>query len=222
MNFKAKIINEILHFITPLRDSYKEEVDVISNDLLNNDYKSLESFVDKYFKNIFYSNEIKVLITLLVEKKILPDTYLELIKKNFKDYLSFTKINLSSKISIIESKPLNIKIDKLNIIKEIINKKEKETDQDVEKIKQNLIDAQLNYLKNANQFVLDLENKSEDEIYHSLLNLGDIRYIHHCISNLKTNTLKRFLVYMEKHLIENNNSIDIFIKEAIKLHIRNE
>lgn len=222
MDFKIKLINQIIHILTPLRNLYKEEIDVISNDLLNSNYKSLEIFVDKYYKEISYSKELKELVTILVNNNKLSNNYLELFSNS--NIFEYKKINLNNKSILTGYRPLNVKQDKLLLIKNAINKKEsKEVNENIQKIKQSLIDAQLNYLKNANQFVLNLENQNEDKIYNSLLNLGDIRYIHHCISKLKIDTLKRFLIYMDNKLLKNNhNSIDIFIKEAIKLHIRNE
>ena len=222
MDFKIKLINQIIHILTPLRNLYKEEIDVISNDLLNSNYKSLEIFVDKYYKEISYSKELKELVTILVNNNKLSNNYLEFFSNS--NIFEYKKINLNNKSILTGYRPLNVKQDKLLLIKNAINKKEsKEVNENIQKIKQSLIDAQLNYLKNANQFVLNLENQNEDKIYNSLLNLGDIRYIHHCISKLKIDTLKRFLIYMDNKLLKNNhNSIDIFIKEAIKLHIRNE
>ena len=90
-------------------------------------------------------------------------------------------------------------------------------DTQIEKLRKIILNAQLNYLNNANSFIEELERKEDVELYQTLLSLNDIRYIHHSISKLSTNTLNRLLIYVEELLKENNhNSINIFIEEAIK------
>ena len=64
-----------------------------------------------------------------------------------------------------------------------------------------------------------LNYSAEVLMYHTLINLKDIRYIQHCISNLSLDTLKRLLSYIE--ITENNkhNLINTFMEEAIKKSI---
>lgn len=253
-DLKNRIIDEIIHFLVPLKTLYNDEIDLITTDLLNNNWKSLDDFINKYYQDVFYSKELIDLVNELVKNNVIDKHYLISLDK--KDEVTFLTID-SSLIRLKDSKPLNVKRKDLEAIRiKISPKKEvilpistKETnhhdnlsfndsksddklandeilsiqESENEKLKKSIIEAQLNYLKNANTFIHDLDTKTDLEIYETLLNLNDIRYIHHCISNLTTKTLNRFLIFMKKQLIENNNnSIDVFITEAIKLHLRNE
>ena len=90
---------------------------------------------------------------------------------------------------------------------------------DIEALRKIILESQLNYWNNANQFIDTLEGESEDKIYHALLNLNDIRYIQHCISNLSYDTLKRLLSYIELMEENKHNLINTFMEEAIKRSI---
>lgn len=52
---KDKVIDEIISRLIPLRTLYKEEIDTITNDLINDKFQSLYAFIDKYYQDEFYS-----------------------------------------------------------------------------------------------------------------------------------------------------------------------
>lgn len=290
---KDKIIDQIIKNLIPLHTLYKE-IDTITNDLLMNKFESLEIFLDKEFKDINYSTELKELITYLKENNILPINYFNTNEETFTTKLSqIDKYNYNKSL-LIGFKPLNVKLTHLKNIKNNVkngvniesviffneneinleldslssfeeyqieeNKTTKDDnlkkvenhesynqinldnqekpkltkfeineqdsdeeeilsleDSQIEKLRKIILNAQLNYLNNANSFIEELEKKENTELYQTLLSLNDIRYIHHSITKLSISTLNRLLIYVEELLEENkHNSINIFIEEAIK------
>ena len=227
---KDKIIKRIIEILTPLKTLY-QEIDLIINDLENDNYDSLTNFVNEYYKNDNYSQEFLDLLTTLVKGGIIDNSFLIL-----DNAYEFTNFNYRDGILYLNSKAINLTSDKYDVLrtknpykkKEIKEEKieDKKIDDDVlidvddiEAIRKIILDSQLSYLNNANLFISKLENSDEDLIYHTLLNLNDIRYIQHCISNLSLDTLKRLLSYIE--ITENNkhNLINTFMEEAIKKSI---
>ena len=53
---KDKIIKKIIEVLTPLKTLY-QEIDSIINDLENDNYDSLTTFVNEYYKDDNYSQE---------------------------------------------------------------------------------------------------------------------------------------------------------------------
>ena len=227
---KDKIIKRIIEVLIPLKTLY-QEIDLIINDLENDNYDSLTNFVNEYYKNDNYSQEFLDLLTTLVKGGIIDNSFLIL-----DNAYEFTNFNYRDGILYLNSKAINLTSDKYDVLrtknpykkKEIQEEKieDKKIDDDVlidvddiEAIRKIILDSQLSYLNNANLFISKLENSDEDLIYHTLLNLNDIRYIQHCISNLSLDTLKRLLSYIE--ITENNkhNLINTFMEEAIKKSI---
>ena len=119
---KDKVINQIIKNLIPLRTLYPE-IDIITNDLLIDKLDSLEDFLDKQFKDINYSSDLKDLITSLVEKNILPNTYLEVIQGDIKNIKLNTidPYNYQNAI-FLGFKPLNVKSNNLETIKINISK----------------------------------------------------------------------------------------------------
>ena len=227
---KDKIIKRIIEVLIPLKTLY-QEIDLIINDLENDNYDSLTNFVNEYYKNDNYSQEFLDLLTTLVKGGIIDNSFLIL-----DNAYEFTNFNYRDGILYLNSKAINLTSDKYDVLrtknpykkKEIKEEKieDKKIDDDVlidvddiEAIRKIILDSQLSYLNNANLFISKLENSDEDLIYNTLLNLNDIRYIQHCISNLSLDTLKRLLSYIE--ITENNkhNLINTFMEEAIKKSI---
>lgn len=227
---KDKVIKRIIEVLIPLKTLY-QEIDLIINDLKNDNYDSLTTFVNEYYKNDNYSQEFLDLLTTLVKEGIIDNSFLIL-----DNAYEFTNFNYRDGILYLNSKAINLTSDKYDVLrtknpykkKEIKEEKieDKKIDDDVlidvddiEAIRKIILDSQLSYLNNANLFISKLENSDEDLIYHTLLNLNDIRYIQHCISNLSLDTLKRLLSYIE--ITENNkhNLINTFMEEAIKKSI---
>lgn len=227
---KDKIIKRIIEVLIPLKTLY-QEIDLIINDLENDNYDSLTNFVNEYYKNDNYSQEFLDLLTTLVKEGVIDNSFFTI-----DNIYEFTNFNYRDGILYLNSKAINLTSDKYDVLrtKNPYNKKEikeekiedKKIDDDVlidvddiEAIRKIILDSQLSYLNNANLFISKLENSDEDLIYHTLLNLNDIRYIQHCISNLSLDTLKRLLSYIE--ITENNkhNLINTFMEEAIKKSI---
>lgn len=223
---KDKIIKRIIEVLTPLKTLY-QEIDLIINDLENDNYDSLTTFVNEYYKNDNYSQEFLNLLTTLVKEGVIDNSFFSI-----DNTYEFTNFNYRNGILYLNSKAINLTGDKYNVLRtknpykkeEIKDDKKIDDDvlidvDDIEAIRKIILDSQLSYLNNANLFISKLENSDEDLIYHTLLNLNDIRYIQHCISNLSLDTLKRLLSYIE--IIENNkhNLINTFMEEAIKKSI---
>lgn len=227
---KDKIIKRIIEVLIPLKTLY-QEIDLIINDLENDNYDSLTNFVNEYYKNDNYSQEFLDLLTTLVKEGIIDNSFLIL-----DNAYEFTNFNYRDGILYLNSKAINLTSDKYDVLRTKNPYKKKEIKEeeiedkkidddvlidvdDIEAIRKIILDSQLSYLNNANLFISKLENSDEDLIYHTLLNLNDIRYIQHCISNLSLDTLKRLLSYIE--ITENNkhNLINTFMEEAIKKSI---
>lgn len=227
---KDKIIKRIIEVLIPLKTLY-QEIDLIINDLENDNYDSLTNFVNEYYKNDNYSQEFLDLLTTLVKERIIDNSFLIL-----DNAYEFTNFNYRDGILYLNSKAINLTSDKYDVLRTKNPYKKKEIKEeeiedkkidddvlidvdDIEAIRKIILDSQLSYLNNANLFISKLENSDEDLIYHTLLNLNDIRYIQHCISNLSLDTLKRLLSYIE--ITENNkhNLINTFMEEAIKKSI---
>ncbi len=223
---KDKIIKKIIEVLTPLKTLY-QEIDSIINDLENDNYDSLTTFVNEYYKDDNYSQEFLDLLTTLVKEGVIDNSFL-----NLNNTYEFTNFNYRDGILYLNSKAINLTSEKYDVLRtknpykkeEIKDDKKIDDDvlidvDDIEAIRKIILDSQLSYLNNASLFISKLENSDEDLIYHTLLNLNDIRYIQHCISNLSLDTLKRLLSYIE--ITENNkhNLINTFMEEAIKKSI---
>ncbi len=236
---KDKVINAIINCLIPLRNLY--DVDSIINDLKNNNYESLINFVNKYYKNDLYSQELIDLIKDLVSNNYLDNSYLNIVNNQY-EIIDFNYSNVLFK----DAKAINLTGDKFKVLRknetneiidddEIVNESKKsddakKTDDDteiltlddnIEVLRKIILDSQLAYLNNANKFIDDLESKDEEGIYHTLLNLNDIRYIQHCISNLSLETLERLKTFIEKIEENKHNLINTFMEEAIKRSIHN-
>ena len=227
-----QVITKIINYLIPLENMYPE-IDSIISDLNNYKYDSLNEFIKKYFSTLQYSPEFIKFITSLVKENIIDENYLARVKSDN----SYTSTNISNlNILFVDSKPLNVTINQFNNLTnyyhpEINSSWDSEitpaTDDEILTIEENgiealrkiILESQLNYLNNANQFIETLEGESEDKIYHALLNLNDIRYIQHCISNLSYDTLKRLLSYIELMEENKHNLINTFMEEAIKRSI---
>ncbi|MGN1352888.1 MAG: hypothetical protein ACI4WF_02345 [Bacilli bacterium] len=222
------IITKIIIFLMPLENMYPE-INSIIDDLNNYKYDSLNEFIKKYFSTLQYSSEFIQFITSLVDENIIDESYLHKVKAD--NAYTLTNIN-NLDILVFGSKPLNVTTEQFFNLKNdsndqpdlsinSINDEEilAVEEDDIESLRKTILESQLNYLNNANQFIETLELESEDKIYHTLLNLNDIRYIQHCISNLSYDTLKRLLSYIELMEENKHNLINSFMEEAIKRSI---
>ena len=227
-----QVTTKIINFLIPLENMYPE-IDSIISDLNNYKYTSLKDFIKKYFPDLKYSNDFIQFITSLVKENIIDENYLARVKPD-NSYISTNISNLN--ILFVDSKPLNVTINQFNNLtnyyhpeinsswdSEITPATDDEIltieEDDIEALRKIILESQLNYLNNANQFIETLEGESEDKIYHALLDLNDIRYIQHCISNLSYDTLKRLLSYIELMEENKHNLINTFMEEAIKRSI---
>jgi len=77
---KDKIITEIINQLNNLKSNNQEEIQIVINDLKKNNKKSLHNYVDKYYKDMIISDEMKQFVSSLVEKEIIPLSYLNKIK----------------------------------------------------------------------------------------------------------------------------------------------
>ena len=227
-----QVITKIINYLIPLENMYPE-IDSIISDLNNYKYDSLNEFIKKYFSTLQYSPEFIKFITSLVKENIIDENYLVRVKPDN----SYTSTNISNlNILFVDSKPLNVTINQFNNLTNYCHPEINSTwdseitpatddeiltieEDDIEVLRKIILESQLNYLNNANQFIETLEGESEDKIYHALLNLNDIRYIQHCISNLSYDTLKRLLSYIELMEENKHNLINTFMEEAIKRSI---
>lgn len=227
-----QVITKIINYLIPLENMYPE-IDSIISDLNNYKYTSLKEFIKKYFSTLEYSSDFIKFITSLVKENIIDENYLVRVKPDN----SYTSTNISNlNILFVDSKPLNVTINQFNNLTNYYHPEINSTwdleitpatddeiltieENDIEALRKIILESQLNYLNNANQFIETLEGESEDKIYHALLNLNDIRYIQHCISNLSYDTLKRLLSYIELMEENKHNLINTFMEEAIKRSI---
>ena len=238
---KNQIVDKIIILLEPLKTTYKDEIDVIINDLTNNKFDSLIKFVNTYFSNLTISNEVKDFVKKLINAKLIDESFEDKLKDSIYQYTTIKGEN----ILLEESKPLNVKKFKLNNIRkntptpnliqinhkyskvsfaESDKPKEIEIKQDkpvnIDDLRKKIFDAQLVYLNDALKFIKDLETKDEIEMYESLINLNDIRYIQHSLSKLSQSALYRLLPYVENKLKNNKHySIDMFIIEVIKKYL---
>lgn len=198
-NSESNIINEEHLKLTPISDyEFPNEVE---DTILSN--QKLTPVLDDEFKNDNKETKEDIKSEILEHPKLTPvleDEFFEDIKETKKDMksnaLDHPKLN-----------PEDIEIESLE-------------ETYIEKLRKSIMEAQLNYLNNANSFIEELEYKSESEIYQKLLSLNDIRYIHHSISKLSNNTLNRLLPYITDLINkDNHNSINIFIEESIKKNL---
>ena len=104
-NLKNQLIEQIFKILAPLRAFYKDEVNQITNDLLNNDTKSFINFVKKYYDNVSNTKYFSDLVTSLVNNGLISDSFLNEIKVN-------------NSIKEISVRPLNVKITTLDLIKQ--------------------------------------------------------------------------------------------------------
>ena len=367
---KNQIIDNIISILSPLRKDYPEEINTITNDLINGKTTSLQEFVNNHYQNLNYRIEIKDFITKLVDTNLLDASYKDVIKDNY-EFISLiannileisskplnvkddvlekikkhaptpkleiinheyaeinfedlpttnnisnnlddkilntytepnneqnndtntqsitTKVNLNNNITtplvetnndiipnnIVETEPINqiennnlnnintsletqLDNNKLNTYEEINTSSYKQPEIEVKPIiepptlsintnleinnqmtntieteentklneinindlRKKILDAQLNYLNNASEFINNLEIESEEEIYNSLIDLNDIRYIQHSLSKLSKPTLERLLEYTNTRLNDNfHNTIDTFIINVIKKYL---
>lgn len=227
-----QVTTKIINFLIPLENMYPE-IDSIISDLNNYKYDSLNEFIKKYFSTLQYSSDFIKFINILVKENIIDENYLVRVKPDN----SYTSTNISNlNILFVDSKPLNVTINQFNNLTNYYHPEINSTwdleitpatddeiltieENDIEALRKIILESQLNYLNNANQFIETLEGESEDKIYHALLNLNDIRYIQHCISNLSYDTLKRLLSYIELMEENKHNLINTFMEEAIKRSI---
>ena len=79
---KNKIIEELIKQLSSLKSIYKDEVNIVINDLYKKDTKSLITFVKKNYQDKEISEEMKQFVTSLVEKEIIPISYLQKIHKD--------------------------------------------------------------------------------------------------------------------------------------------
>ena len=119
---KEKIIKEIINQLNNL--NYSDEINNVINDLLNNNKKSLHIFVDKYYKDKQISDEMKQFVSSLVEKEIIPLSYLNKIKEN-KDNLSQQEKNTILRNKIIQARKIYLDSPE-NFIKSLEKKEEKD------------------------------------------------------------------------------------------------
>jgi hypothetical protein len=177
---KNKIIDEIINRLLPLENRYPEEIKKIKEEVKSNNYNSLDEFLENNYKDTPYSKEFKIFVQALVEKEIIPNSYLE-------------KINIQN-----------------------TNEEEK-----IDNLRKTILASQLEYLNDANGFIKKLEYMNTNDLYKTLIDLNDIRFIQHSISNLSYDTLNKLLDYVQEN---KHNSINIFIEEAIKknLHKKND
>ena len=232
-NVKQQIIDKIISLLTPLKIDYPNEIDIIINDLQSNKYDSLTKFVNNNFKDINISPIIKLFVNKLVDAKLIDKSFMDKIK----DSLDYKFIPLKEKnIILVGSKPLNVKKKKLIRIKnnsptpklikieheysKVVFEEPKQVTNNIDELRKKIFDAQLNYLNDSTKFIKDLETKDEIELYDTLINLNDIRYIQHCLSKLSKSALYRLLAYVEeKYEKIKHSSIDMFIIEAIKKYL---
>jgi len=218
MNFEDKIINQIIGLLAPLKTNYQIEIDEIIIDLLNHKTTSLKNFVNKHYHDLDINPEIKNLITNLVNDNLLSKDFLNQITDN-----SYQIIDASNYvITYFKSRPLNVKENILQNIKDTLKKKNTSINtsslENTHDLRKKILEAQINYINNAASFIQDLEQKDASLIYNDLIELNDIRFIQHSISKLSQDTLKRFLNFIESKN-DNHSSIDLFINEAIKKNL---
>ncbi len=81
-NFKTVIINQIKNFLTSIYSLYQDEITGILNDIENNNFESFHVFVEKYYHDVFYSDDLKIFVSDLVSKNLIANTFLEQVGLN--------------------------------------------------------------------------------------------------------------------------------------------
>ena len=122
---KDKVIDEIISRLIPLRTLYKEEIDTITNDLINDKFQSLYAFIDKYYQDEFYSEYFQLFLKALNKNGQIPSDILKGInfenqKNNSLETLKPSNLNLPNYIqettldfnnlALIGFRPINLKI----------------------------------------------------------------------------------------------------------------
>lgn len=100
---KEKIIKEIIKQLKEIKSNNKDEITKVIIDLEKNNKKSLHNYVDKYYKDKIISDEMKQFVSSLVEKEIIPISYLNKIKDNNSN-ISQEEKNTILRNKIIEAK----------------------------------------------------------------------------------------------------------------------
>lgn len=197
-NLKKKIIGEIINQLTCFFTINKHQIKELETGLLNNDYSLLESYITNYYQETSYSKEFKTFVTNLVNHKIIS-----------KDYLSIISSNDSKKCGL---EP-NIEEDEFLTLESDYIKEKREK----------MLNLQISYLNNVNEFIHNLEMMNPENIYNTLINLNDIRFIQHSIAKLNLKKSQELLEFTKNKLKENkHNSINIFIEEAIKKNMHDK
>lgn len=210
------IIDEIINRLNPLKIVYKEEVEEVINDLNNDKFDSFFEFTNKYYSDMDYSNILIQLVNSLVSENIIDKKYLNYVNKNF-EVTNFEENNVVLEDSI----PLNVnekRIESIETKKEDIEELLLDKERN-EIIRKRILEAQVLYIKNTKDFLSNLEKKSPALIYQELLNLGNISYIQHCISNFELDTLKSLLEYFENNTTDKKSMFNGFMKESITHNI---
>ncbi len=194
----------------PIEEEYKEP-ESVPLDVQPYNFSEEEKTINQIFeeaKNSRDKEEIEATINELEEEK----RKLEEEKERLKE------LNLEKERELERQKEKDLENDK--IIEEERKRKEREHAEELarrdEILRKKILDAQLSYIDNASKFIKDLETKSEPEIYESLYNLYRIDYIYHCLSNSSTETLNRFLNYLNNRMNNEKAYISIYMEQAIK------
>ena len=133
---KEKIIKEIINQLNSIKNIYNGEIDIIINDLDNNNYNSLINFVNKYYNDTEISNEMKQFVSSLVEKEIIPVSYLTKINKPNTN-------NKEQKNAILRKKIIESRKIYLEDAKSFINNLEKKQEEEIYDILLNFYDIGL-------------------------------------------------------------------------------
>lgn len=225
MNQQNLVIEKIIKELNTSKKN-KQEIKNIINDLENKKIDRLKSFIAKYYQNVFYSKKIKLLLNNLVNENLLSKKYLDYLKVNVK--LKYTILNFSeNKYIYIDNTPL--KLTEKDFEKLFRKTKDYEEeflsldDTDIEKLRKKIIKTQAEYANNTDKFIFKLENKAEKDIYETLINLSDIRFIQHSLASLNIDTLQKLLAYINNlQAKENQSLINSFLKEVIKKILNNK
>ena len=99
-----------------------------------------------------------------------------------------------------------------------------ESNQDnIDKLRKTILETQLNYINDANSFIQTLEHQDVNNLYNTLMDLNDIRFIQHSLSKLSFDTLNNLLEFVEdKYNNNKHTSIDMFIIEVIKKNLHSK
>lgn len=214
-------------------------------EFVNNNFSSLKvsleikEFINKLIESKFLDESFNDKFNIITDYTFIPFRESSILLVNSKplNVKENTLKDIISSIPKTELVPVNhevmeVNFDKLNTniddisndFDSIVNNNHQEinnNNQDtIDDLRKKILDAQLNYINNATKFIKELETKDEMELYQSLIDLNDIRFIQHSLSKLSKSALNRLLPYVEDKL-ENNkhSSIDMFIIEVIKKYL---